>query len=146
MGKSSFAHNVAAYVGLAQKSAVAIFTLEMSKQEVAMRIISSEAGVDSNRIKAGEINEEEFESLSSIMSELEGAPIYIDDTPAISIAEVRSKCRRIKDLKLIIIDYLTLMSTPGKSDNRQNEVSELSRPAQGAFTHLERADHCACAA
>ena len=127
MGKSSFAHNVAAYVGLAQKSAVAIFTLEMSKQEVAMRIISSEAGVDSNRIKAGEINEEEFESLSSIMSELESAPIYIDDTPAISIAEVRSKCRRIKDLKLIIIDYLTLMSTPGKSDNRQNEVSELSR-------------------
>ena len=84
--------------------------------------------MDSEKIKRGEISEEEFERLNSTMTLLERAPLYIDDTAGISVAEVRSKCRRIKDLKLVIIDYLTLMSSPGrKNENRQQEVSELSR-------------------
>ena len=128
MGKSSFSHNVAGYASIKNNQATAIFSLEMSKAEVAMRIISSEAAIDSEKIKRGEISEEEFERLNSTMTLLEKAPLYIDDTAGISVAEVRSKCRRIKDLKLVIIDYLTLMSSPGrKTENRQQEVSELSR-------------------
>lgn len=131
MGKSSFSHNIADYVGVNLNMPVAIFSLEMSKQEVAMRLISTEAMVDSEKIKRGELDEDEFERINRAMTLLERAPIYIDDTAGISVAEVRSKCRRIKGLKMVIIDYLTLMSVPGKHDNRQQEVSELSRSLKG---------------
>lgn len=127
MGKTSFALNVASYAAIAQKAAVAIFSLEMSKQEVAMRLVSAESGISAQQIKDGNIKEEDFEPLSRAMSNLENAPIYIDDTPSITVPQVRSKCRRIKDLKLVIIDYLGLMGTSGKADSRQNEVGELSR-------------------
>lgn len=127
MGKTSFALNVASYAAIAQKAPVAIFSLEMSKQEVAMRLVSAESGISAQQIKDGNIREEDFDPLNRAMSNLENAPIYIDDTPSITVPQVRSKCRRIKDLKLVIIDYLGLMGTSGKADSRQNEVGELSR-------------------
>ena len=127
MGKTSFALNVASYAAIAQRAPVAIFSLEMSKQEVAMRLVSAESGISAQQIKDGEVREEDMEPLNRAMNNLEHAPIYIDDTPSITVPQVRSKCRRIKDLKLVIIDYLGLMGTSGRSDSRQNEVSELSR-------------------
>ena len=92
-----------------------------------MRLVSAESGISAQQIKDGDIREEDFDPLNRAMSSLENAPIYIDDTPGITVPQVRSKCRRIKDLKLVIIDYLGLMGTSGKADSRQNEVGELSR-------------------
>ena len=95
MGKTSFALNVASYAAIAQKAAVAIFSLEMSKQEVAMRLVSAESGISAQQIKDGDIREEDFDPLNRAMSSLENAPIYIDDTPGITVPQVRSKCRPV---------------------------------------------------
>jgi len=129
MGKTSFAINIAQNVAIKEKKPVLIFSLEMAKEELVNRIISSEAKIDSKKISSGEITPEDMNKFLEIIDPLSNAPIYIDDTASITVTELRAKAKRLKlekDLGLIVIDYLQLMSGR-KSESRQVEVAEISR-------------------
>lgn len=130
MGKTAFALNVADNVAAIDKKPVAIFSLEMSKEQLVQRLLCAKAEVDSNRVRTGQLYPEDWARLGAAMSELGEAPIFIDDSAGVSVMELRGKCRRLKkehgDLGLVVIDYLQLME--GKSsDNRVNQISEISR-------------------
>lgn len=131
MGKSAFVINIAANAAIKAKVPVVIFNLEMSKEQVANRILCSEAMVDSQKVRTGKIEETDWEKLASALGPISEAPIYIDDTPGISIAEIRAKCRKLKlekNIGLVIIDYLQLVSASGKKNSsREQEISEISR-------------------
>ena len=131
MGKSAFVINIAANAAIRSETPVIIFNLEMSKEQVANRILCSEAMVDSNKIKTGKIEEEDWTKLAEALGRISDAPIYIDDTPGISIAEIRAKCRKLKlekNIGLVIIDYLQLVTASGKKNaSREQEISEISR-------------------
>ena len=132
LGKTAFALNIAQNVAVKSKVPVAIFSLEMSKQQLVNRMICCEAMIDSNKMRTGKLEEDDWGKLASAMSTLSDAPIYIDDTPGQTVMEIRAKCRRLKlekGLGLIVIDYLQLMqgSKKGGGENRQQEVSEMSR-------------------
>ncbi|MCD8180401.1 MAG: replicative DNA helicase [Firmicutes bacterium] len=130
MGKSSFAVNIAEYVSIAEKKTVAIFNLEMPKEQIVNRIICSQALVDSNKIRTGDITGEDWEKIGSIVDKVSSAPLYIDDTASITVSEIRAKCRRLKqtkNLSMVVIDYLQLMQSSGRAENRQQEISEISR-------------------
>ena len=131
MGKSAFALNIATNAAVRAKVPVAIFSLEMSKEQMVNRILCSEAMVDSNKIKTGKIEEEDWTKLAEALGRISDAPIYIDDTPGISIAEIRAKCRKLKlekNIGLVIIDYLQLVTASGKKNaSREQEISEISR-------------------
>lgn len=130
MGKTAFVLNIAQYVAVRARIPVAVFSLEMSKEQLVNRILCSEAMVDSNRMKTGQLEDSDWQSVAKSLAPLTDAPIYIDDTPGISITEIRAKCRRLKlekNLGLVVIDYLQLMQGRGKGDNRQQEISEISR-------------------
>lgn len=134
MGKTSFVLNIAQYAALHGKASVAIFSLEMSKDQLVQRMLSSESNVELQKIRTGELNEGEWIKLVEAAGPLSQAPIYIDDTPGITVMEMRSKCRRLKiekGLDLIIIDYLQLMSGRGRVESRQQEISEISRSLKG---------------
>ncbi|MCI8546543.1 MAG: replicative DNA helicase [Clostridia bacterium] len=131
MGKSAFAINIATNVAVQSNIPVVIFNLEMSKEQVANRIICSEAMVDSNKVRTGKIEDEDWIKLANASGKLAEAPIYIDDTPGISITEIRAKCRKMKiekNIGLIVIDYLQLVQGSGKrNSSREQEISEISR-------------------
>lgn len=131
MGKSAFAINIAANVAIQAKKGVAIFNLEMSKDQVGNRILCSEALVDSNKVRTGQLDDDDWVKLASTLTRLSEAPIYIDDTAGISIMEIRAKCRKLKiekDIGLIVIDYLQLIQGSGKKNaSREQEISEISR-------------------
>ncbi|WHH57556.1 replicative DNA helicase [Petroclostridium sp. X23] len=130
MGKTSFVLNIAQYAALHANVPVAVFSLEMSKEQLVNRMLWSEALIDSQKIRTGELQDEDWPKLARVIGPLSEAPIFIDDTPGISVAEMRAKCRRLKlekDLGLIVIDYLQLMQGRGRTDNRQQEISEISR-------------------
>ena len=132
MGKSAFALNIATNAATKSNVPVAIFNLEMSKEQLVDRIISSEATVDSNKIRTGKLEEEDWSKVANILGELSEAPIYIDDTPGISVAEIRTRCRKLKmekNIGLIIIDYLQLVqgSNGRKNGTREQEIAEISR-------------------
>lgn len=131
MGKSTLAMNIAHSVALEQKQAVLVFSLEMSKEQLVDRLLAAEAGVDAWSIRTGNLNDQDFEKLGQAMGSLSEAPIYIDDTPAMTVLEMRTKARREqhkRPLGLIIVDYLQLMSGSIRSgDNRVQEISEISR-------------------
>jgi replicative DNA helicase len=130
MGKTSFVLNIAQHAAIHAKIPVAIFSLEMSKDQLVNRMLSSEVMVDSQRMRSGDLEDDDWEKLAISMGPMSEAPIYIDDTPGISMTELRAKCRRLKlekDLGLIMIDYLQLMSGGKKSESRQQEISEISR-------------------
>ncbi len=127
MGKTSFALNIAQNVALKTKKAVAVFSLEMSKEQLVSRMLSSEALVDSYKLRTGELGEEDWTNLARASSLLSNSRIYIDDSAGINTLEIKAKCRRIKDLGLVVIDYLQLMQSARKTDNRTAEVSEISR-------------------
>lgn len=131
MGKSALALNIATHSAINAKVPVVIFNLEMSKTQLVNRMLCSEAMVDSNRIRTGRIEEEDWLKLASSLGPLSEAPIYIDDTPGISIMEIRAKCRKLKlekNIGLVIIDYLQLIQGTGKKSNsREQEISEISR-------------------
>lgn len=131
MGKSAFAINIATNVAVQSNVPVIIFNLEMSKEQVANRIICSEAMVDSNKIRTGKIEDEDWIKLANASGKLAEAPIYIDDTPGISIMEIRAKCRKMKlekNIGLVVIDYLQLVQASGKKNgSREQEISEISR-------------------
>ena len=131
MGKSAFAINIATNAAIKANVPVVIFSLEMSKEQVGNRILCSEAMVDSNKIRTGQIEDEDWMKLATTLGELSEAPIYIDDTPGISIMEIRAKCRKLKiekNIGLIVIDYLQLIQGTGKKNaSREQEISEISR-------------------
>lgn len=130
MGKTSFTLNVVEYLGLHEKIPVAIFSLEMSRQQLAQRLMCSEARVDAQALRTGNLKEEDWPKLSNAVGRLAEAPIYIDDTPNIAIMEIRAKARRLmakQKLGLIVVDYLQLMQGDTRSENRQQEISEISR-------------------
>ena len=131
MGKSAFAINIATYAALKSNVPVVVFNLEMSKEQVANRILCSEAMVDSQKVRTGKIEEDDWEKLASALGPISEAPIYIDDTPGISVSEIRAKCRKLKmekNIGLIVIDYLQLVSASGKKNSsREQEISEISR-------------------
>jgi replicative DNA helicase len=107
-----------------------IFSLEMSRNEITMRLLSAEARVGLHAMRTGQLGDEDWTRLARRMSEVADSPLFIDDSPNMSMMEIRAKCRRLKqrnDLKLVIIDYLQLMSSPKRVENRQQEVSEMSR-------------------
>ncbi len=138
MGKTAFALNIAEYIAVDSKQPVAVFSLEMGKQQLAERLLSARSGVDSQRMRRNMLNGEELARLQETAAELAEAPMYIDDTPGISAMELRAKARRLAsqhDLQCIIIDYLQLMSFPG-SESRQAEVSAISRSVKALAREL----------
>ncbi|NLD50507.1 MAG: replicative DNA helicase [Clostridiaceae bacterium] len=129
MGKTSFVLNIAQYAAVHSKVPVAIFSLEMSKEQLVNRMLCCEAMVDSQRMRTGKLEDSDWQKVARALGPLSEAPIYIDDTPGISVMEIRAKCRRLKiekNLGLVVIDYLQLMQGRGK-DSRQQEISEISR-------------------
>ena len=132
MGKSALAINIATNAALKDKVPVVIFNLEMSKEQVVNRILCSEAMVDSNKIRTGQIEDNDWMKLATASGILSEAPIYIDDTPGISIMEIRAKCRKLKmekNIGLVVVDYLQLVqgSSGKKNASREQEISEISR-------------------
>ncbi len=127
VGKTSFALNIASNVAKESKKAVCIFSLEMSAQQLVSRMLSSEALVDSYHIRSGELGDEEWAKLAHASANLSECDIYIDDTTGITATGMKSKLRRVKNLGLVIIDYLQLMQSDRKIDNRVQEVSDISR-------------------
>ena len=129
MGKTAFAMNIAQHAALMERIGVAIFSLEMSKEQLTMRLLSSVGRIDSQRIRTGKLQNEDWPKLTRAVGMLTDAPIYIDDTPAISILDMRAKLRRLAaktDIGLVLVDYLQLMR--GRtSENRTQEISEISR-------------------
>jgi len=130
MGKTALALNIAQHAAIYKKVPVAVFSLEMSREQLVNRILCSEALIDSQKMRTGNLDDEDWDKIARTLGPLSEAPIYIDDTPGISVMEIRAKCRRLKlekNLGLIIIDYLQLMQGRGRIENRQQEISEISR-------------------
>lgn len=141
MGKTAFVLNVAQHAAIKNKVPVAMFSLEMSKTQLVQRMLFSEARVDAQGLKVGKrLHQTDFQRLSKAASLLHQAPIWIDDSPGLNILEMRAKARRLKaesDIGLLIVDYMQLMSGQGKSDNRQQEVSDISRGLKSLARELE---------
>ncbi len=130
MGKTAFTLNVAAHAAIRARVPVAIFNLEMSKEQLVNRILASEVMIDSHKMRTGKLDDEDWKKIARGLGPISEAPIYIDDTPGITITEIRAKCRRLKlekGLGLVIIDYLQLLQSTGKSESRQVEISAMSR-------------------
>ena len=130
VGKSTLGLDIARYASIHKRETSVIFSLEMSKSEITMRMLSAEARVPLNNIRSGRLNEEEWSRMARRMGEISDAPMFIDDSANLSLMEIRAKARRLKqrhDLKLIVIDYLQLMTSGKRVENRQQEVSEFSR-------------------
>ena len=130
MGKTTLALNIAQNAAIKYKVPIAIFSLEMSKEQLISRLIASEAMIDLQKLRTGTLEQEDWIKIARSMAPLSEAPIYIDDTPGISISELRAKCRRLKlekNIGLVVIDYLQLMSGSGKLESRQQEISTISR-------------------
>ena len=130
MGKSAFVLNIASFVAMHDKVPVMIFSLEMSKEQLVKRILSSESEIDSMKLNNANLDSDEWLKLGEASGRLSDIPIYIDDTPALSSSEIRAKCRKAKlekNVGLIIIDYLQLMESRTNNASRQQEISEISR-------------------
>jgi replicative DNA helicase len=130
VGKSTLGLDIARYASIHKRETSVIFSLEMSRSEITMRMLSAEARVPLNNIRSGRLSEEEWARMARRMGEISDAPMFIDDSPNLSLMEIRAKSRRLKqrhDLKLIVIDYLQLMTSGKRVENRQQEVSEFSR-------------------
>lgn len=139
MGKTAFVLNIAQHVAFKANSTCAIFSLEMSKEQLVNRLLALESKVDSQAIRTGNLADNDWEKLIEGAGVIGRSNLIIDDTPGISITELRSKCRKYKlehNLGIIIIDYLQLMSGRGKSESRQNEISEISRSLKGLAREL----------
>ncbi|SHF32966.1 replicative DNA helicase [Caldanaerobius fijiensis DSM 17918] len=140
MGKTAMAMNIVEYVAIKQKVPVMVFSLEMSKQQLTQRLLCSLSMVDSHKLRMGDLTEEDWPKLAAAVGILSEAPIYIDDTPAITTMEMRAKCRRLKlekGLGLVVIDYLQLMQSNKKAESRQQEVSEISRSLKALAREID---------
>lgn len=139
MGKTAFVLNIAEYVAFRQNQTVAIFSLEMSKEQLVNRLFSMESKVDSQHLRTGNLSDDEWEKLIESAGVIGKSNLIIDDTPGISISELRSKCRKYKlehHLDMIIIDYLQLMTGSGRTDSRQQEISDISRSLKALAREL----------
>jgi len=141
MGKTSFAMNIAENVAIQIKRPVAVFSMEMPGDSLAMRMMSSLGRIDQHRVRSGQLEEDDWPRLTSAVAMLSEANLHIDDTPALTPTEVRARARRLKrelgDLGLIVIDYLQLMQAPGSAENRTNEISAISRGLKALAKELE---------
>jgi replicative DNA helicase len=141
MGKTAFTLNIAQHAAITAKQPVAFFSLEMSKEQLVQRVLCAEARVDASRLRRGRLMDDEYARLATAAGYLNTAPIYIDDTPGISVLEMRAKARRLKsdrpDLSMVIVDYLQLMVGKGRTENRQQEVSEISRGLKALAKELD---------
>ena len=141
MGKTAFVLNIAQHVAFRQNLSCAIFSLEMSKEQLVNRLFSLQSGVDAQKLRTGNLDESDWESLIEGATDIGQSKLIIDDTPGISIGELRSKCRRYKlehGLDIIMIDYLQLMTGSGKNaESRQQEISEISRSLKGLARELQ---------
>ncbi len=143
MGKTAFSMNIAqnAAIRADEPHVVAVFSLEMSSQQIAMRMLASEARVDMKHLRTGHFSVEDWRKLASASGALAEAEIFIDDTPAISVVELRSKCRRLKReckrLDLVLVDYLQLMSASAGAERRDQEISEITRSLKGLAKELD---------
>ena len=140
MGKTAFSLNIASHAGFSGYG-VAVFSLEMAKEQLALRLLCSEARVDNSKVRTGYLSDRDFPKLATAAGKLHDALIYIDDTPAISVLELRAKARRMardrdKKLSLIIVDYLQLMRGSGTAQNREQEISEISRSLKALAKEL----------
>jgi len=143
VGKTAFALNVAQNVATKTDENVAIFSLEMGARQLVMRMLCAEGNIDAQKLRTGALEEQDWQKLAMAMGSLSNAGIYIDDTPGVRINEIRAKCRRLqkeKGLGMVLIDYLQLVqgsSSSGRSENRQQEVSEISRSLKALARELE---------
>ncbi len=141
MGKTTFAMNIAENVAIAAKRPVAVFSMEMPGDSLAMRMMSSLGSIDQHRVRTGKLEDDEWPRLTSAVNMLSQAPMFIDDTPALSPTEVRARARRLKreqgDLGLIVLDYLQLMQAPGSAENRATEISAISRSLKALAKELD---------
>ena len=139
MGKSALATCIVEHAAVVEKVPVAFFSLEMSKEQLVQRMLCSHARVDAHKVRTGFLSQADWPRLVSAAGKLSDAPIYIDDTPGISILELRAKARRLKsqfDIKLIVLDYLQLMEGPKSADSRQQQISEISRSLKALAREL----------
>ena len=140
MGKTTLALNMAEYAAFRSKLPVAVFSMEMSASQLAMRLISSVGRVNAQRLRTGQLEDEDWSRVTSAIRQLREAKIFIDDEPGLSPVKLSAKARRLKrehGLGLIVIDYLQLMSVPGNSENRATEISEISRSLKGLAKELQ---------
>ncbi|MBM3302791.1 MAG: replicative DNA helicase, partial [Deltaproteobacteria bacterium] len=139
MGKTSFALNVCMHAAMEARVATGLFSLEMSKEQIALRILCSKARVNLKSLRTGFLTPEDWSRLTLAVGSISDAPIYVDDTPSINALELRAKARRLKkerNLGLIIVDYLQLMKGPTKADSREKEISEISRSLKALAKEL----------
>lgn len=139
MGKSALAINMVEYASIAHKIPVAFFSLEMSKEQLVQRLLCSHARVDAQKVRTGYLSAQDWPLLTAAAGKLSEAPIYIDDTPGISVLELRAKARRLKahqDIKLLVLDYLQLMRGSDNAESRQQEISEISRSLKALAREL----------
>lgn len=139
MGKTAFVLNIAQHVGTKEKGTVGFFSLEMAKEQLFMRMLTTEAQVDSHRFRTGRLSESDYQSLSDAMEKLSDANVFIDDTAGLGVLEMRAKSRRLKaehGLDLLIIDYLQLMQGRGRFENRTQELAAISRALKGLAKEL----------
>ena len=127
MGKTSFALNIATNVAQSMRKKVCVFSLEMSAEQLVSRILSSEALVDSHELRSGKLSSDSWEKIADASSRLAGCDILIDDTSGLTVTEMKAKLRRVDNLGLVIVDYLQLMQSDRRIDNRVQEVAEISR-------------------
>jgi len=142
MGKTTFCLNIAQEVGIKRKKPVAIFSLEMAKEQLVQRMLCSEAEIDANRLRTGHMHAEDWQKLAKTLGEMNDCPIFIDDSPGLTISELRAKCRRLcisqKELGLVIIDYLQLMEgSDTRRNDRVQEISQISRGLKGIARELK---------
>ncbi len=140
MGKTTFAMNMAENTAIAQGTPVAVFSMEMPAESLAMRMISSMGRIDQHRLRTGQLHDEDWPRITSAVSLLSEAKIFVDDTPALSPTDLRARARRLKrehGLGLIVIDYLQLMTTGSSTENRATEISEISRSLKALAKELE---------
>lgn len=140
MGKTTFAMNIAEHVAIKRRIPVAVFSMEMPGEQLAMRMMSSLGHIDQHRVRTGRLEDDDWPRLTSAVSLLTEAPLFIDDTPALSPSELRARARRLMQeqggLGLILIDYLQLMQVPGHRENRATEISEISRNLKAVAKEL----------
>ncbi len=141
MGKTALAMNIAEHVSVGEKLPAAIFSMEMPAVQLTMRMLSSLGRIDQSRLRTGNLEEGEWPRVTSVIELMSGAPLFVDDSPALSPTELRTRARRLKreepDLSLIVIDYLQLMQVPGTRENRATEISEISRSLKALAKELE---------
>ncbi|MBI3815660.1 MAG: replicative DNA helicase, partial [Nitrospinae bacterium] len=140
MGKTAFCLNIAAGVGVIKNKTVAIFSLEMSREQLVIRMLCSEARINAGKVRTGYLSKSDWPDLARAAGQLSEASIFIDDAPAQSVLDIRAKARRLqaeKGIDLIIVDYLQLMRGRGKAENRQQEISEISRSLKALAKELK---------